>query len=50
MAVDNFIILDDRLFDYYEFGLDKYLIKTKGVTKGLIKSNVLDSINLLNKK
>ena len=50
IAVDSFIILDDRLFDYNELGLDKYLIKTKGVTEGLIESNVADSINLLNKK
>lgn len=44
---DGFVILDDETFDFFELGLDKYLVKTSFFNGGLTTSHAERAINIL---
>ena len=48
--VDNYIILDDELFDYEARGLLPRLVKTNFADGGLTKAHVQEAINLLSEE
>ena len=50
IKINRFVILDDEWFDYKKLGLDKYLVHTEYLDKGLTKEDVNKAIEILNSK